>query len=85
MGRTNPTYRDRLSTIEDEWGPYRRALRREDQYILDHLFVYARDHADAAGNLNHSDPLAPVWMAIAIEQERRIAELESQVESLSDA
>ncbi|WP_394338595.1 hypothetical protein [Halorubrum sp. 48-1-W] len=49
------------------------------------MFVYARDHADAAGNLNHSDPLAPVWMAIALEQERRIAELESQVESLADA
>ena len=85
MGRTNPTDRDQLGAIEEEWSAFRRALRREDQSRFDHLFVYARDHADAAGNLNHSDPLAPVWMAIAIEQERRIAELESQVESLSDA
>ena len=84
MGRTNPTYRDRLSTIEDEWGAYRRALRREDQYILDHLFVYARDHADAAGCLNHSDPLAPIWMSIALEQDRRISELEARIGDLSD-
>ena len=80
MGRTNPTYRDQLGAIEDEWGAYRRALRRQDQPIFDQLFVYARDHADAAGNLNHADPLAPIWMAIAIEQEKRISELEERVE-----
>ena len=84
MGRTNPTYRDQLGAIEDEWGAYRRALRRADQSTLDQLFVYARDHADAASSLNHADPLAPVWMAIALEQERRIAELEDRVDSLSD-
>lgn len=85
MGRTNPTYRDQLGTIEEEWNPYRRVLRRQDKSHFDQLFVYARDHADAAGNLNPADPLAPVWMAIALEQERRIAELESRVESLADA
>ena len=84
MGRTNPTYRDRLDAIEDEWSAYRRALRRRDQETFDRLFVYARDHADAAGNLNHSDPLAPVWMAIALEQERRITELEARIDDLSD-
>ena len=84
MGRTNPTYRDQLSAIEDEWGAYRRALRRQDQDIFDHLFVYARDHADAAGHLNHADPLAPIWMAIAIEQDRRITELEARVDELTD-
>jgi hypothetical protein len=71
--------------IEEEWSPFRRALRREDQSRFDHLLVCARDHADAAGHLNHSDPLAPVWMAILLEQERRIAELESRIESFADA
>jgi len=85
MGRTNPTYRDQLATIEEDWSPYRRTLRRRNKSRFDQLFVYARDHADAAGNLNHSDPMAPVWMAIALEQERRIAELESRVESFADA
>ncbi|MFD1572502.1 hypothetical protein [Halorubrum laminariae] len=84
MGRTNPTYRDRLGAIEDEWGTYRRALRRRDQETFDRLFVYARDHADAAGTLNHPNPLAPVWMAIAIEQNRRISELEARVDELTD-
>ncbi|MDB2242665.1 hypothetical protein [Halorubrum ezzemoulense] len=84
MGRTNPTYRDCLGAIEDEWGAYRRALRRRDQETFDQLFVYARAHADAAGTLNHSDPLAPMWMAIAIEQNRRISELETRVDELTD-
>lgn len=85
MGRTNPTFRDQLRMIEEEWTPFRRALRRSEQSRFDQLFVHARDHADAAGHLNHADPLAPVWMAIALEQERRIADLESQVDSLTDA
>lgn len=84
MDRTNPTYRDRLGEIEDEWGAYRRALRRRDQETFDHLFVYARDHADAAVNLNHADPLAPVSMAIALEQDRRISELEARVDDLTE-
>lgn len=84
MGRINPTYRDRLGAIEDEWSEYRQVLRRRDQETYDQLFVYARDHADAAGMLNHSDPLAPVWMAIALEQDRRITDLEARVDELTD-
>ena len=85
MGRTNPTYRDRLAAVEDDWGSFRRALRRVDQRRFDRLFGYARDRADAAGNHNHADPLAAVWLSIALEQERRIAELESRLDRLADA
>lgn len=84
MGRTNPTYRDQLAAVEDEWGAFRRVLRRQNKPRFDQLFVYARDHADAAGNLNPADPLAPVWMSVVLEQERRIDELEDRVESLTD-
>lgn len=82
MGRTNPTYRDLLSATETRWEDYRRTLRRRDQRRFERLFVYARDHADAAGMLNHEDRLAPVLMSIALEQERRLDELERRVETL---
>lgn len=82
MGRTNPTYRDTLRVIEDRWGPYRRTLRRRDQPRFDQLFVYARNHADAAGMLNHDDRFAPLLVSIAIEQERRIDELETRIDEL---
>ena len=84
MGRTTPTYRDQLREVEEEWSEFRRPLRRKDQFRFDDLFVYARNHADVAGNLNHPNPLAPMWMAIALEQEQRIAELETQVEALGN-
>lgn len=82
MGRTNPTYRDTLRSIEERWGPYRRTLRRRDQPRFDQLFVYARNHADAAGMLNHENRLAPLLVSIAIEQERQIDELEARITEL---
>ena len=86
MGRTNPTYRDLLGTTEARWEEYRRTLRRRDQDRFDRLFAYAREHADAAGMLNHRDRLAPVLMSIALEQERRLDELADRVAELeSDA
>jgi hypothetical protein len=69
---------------KNKCGAYRWGPRREDQHIFNQLFVYARNHADAAGHPNHPDPLAPVWMAIALEQDRRITELEARIDDPSD-
>lgn len=82
MGRTNPTFRDLLGRLEEEWGEFRRGLRRRHQPVFDRLFGYAREHADAASHLNHHDPIVPVLVSIAIEQETRIDELEARVETL---
>ncbi|MXR40711.1 hypothetical protein GRX01_05050 [Halobaculum sp. WSA2] len=82
MGRTNPTFRDVLSRMEDEWSDFRRALRRRHRPLFDRLFTYAREHADAASHLNHPDQLAPVLVSIDLEQEDRIDELEERVETL---
>ncbi|MFT4957497.1 MAG: hypothetical protein ACI9PP_000773 [Halobacteriales archaeon] len=84
MGRTNPTFRDLLGRIEDRWGDYRRALRRDVRPAFDRLFEYGRRHADAAGVQNPRDPLQAVLLSIAIEQERRIDELESQVQRIDE-
>lgn len=82
MGRTNPTYRNALSTIKASWSAYRRALRRRVQPRFDELFEYARKHADAAGNLNPHEPMHPVFFSIDLEQQRRIAALEERVADL---
>lgn len=82
MGRTNPTYRRILRSLEDHWAAYRRALRHDDQPHFDRLFDHARDHADAAGYLNHDDPMTPVLLSIALEHERHLAHLETRIEAL---
>lgn len=79
MGRTNPTFRDRLRGLETEFSDYRRALRRRDRPHFDRLFEHGRAHADAAGVLNHADPTVPLLVAALLEHERRIAELEAAV------
>lgn len=84
MGRTNPTYRDALSAIEDRWTPYRRTLRRQDRERFDRLFAYAREHADAAGTRNHRNPLVAALVGIALEQERRHDAAADERDALDD-
>ncbi len=84
MGRTNPTYRDALQGIETRWADFRRALRRRDQPRFDQLFVYAREHADASGLLNHQNPLLPALISIDLEQEARLEDHDARLEQLEE-
>lgn len=85
MGRTNPTYRDRLRGLEERWQPYRRGLRSRDQTHYDQLWADARQHADAAGYLNHDEPLFPVLLSMLLAQQARIAILEERITALEAA
>lgn len=80
MGRSNPTYRDNLRSLEEHWGDYRRALRRRDQAHFDRLWEHAAGYADAAGYQNQSRTLDLVLVSIMLAQERRIATLEAELE-----
>ncbi len=81
MGRTNPTYRDRLRSLEGRWSDYRHTLRRRDRKPFDRLWEYARAHADAGGFQNPPDPMDAVFLSICLEQERRIETLEERMEA----
>lgn len=81
MGRTNPTHRDRLRHLEAHWGDYRRALRHRDQAHFDRLWEHASTYADAAGYQNAERPMDLVFLSIVLAQERRIAELETELDS----
>ena len=82
MGRTNPTYRDAVRSLERRWDDFKRALRHRDQPQFKRLFKYARAHADAGGYLNHDEPLFPILFSIDLEQETRLDELEGRVAEL---
>lgn len=82
MGRTNPTYRDALRAIKENWSDFRRALRNRDQSKFDQLFAYARKHADASGLLNHKNPLLPALFSIDLEQEARLDEHEQRLDEI---
>lgn len=82
MGRTNPTYRDRLDALEGEWQPYRRALRASEQAAFDRLFEHGRAYAHAAGQRNHTTPELPLLVSMLLAHERRLAALDRRLDEL---
>lgn len=84
MGRTNPTYRDYLNEIEDEFGDFRRGLRRQHKPHFDRLFAQARGYADAAHMANYRDPELMILLSICLAQERRIEALEDERDSTEE-
>lgn len=84
MGRTNPTYRDFLDEYEQRWQKYRRGLRRQYQPEFDRLFEHARQHADAAGYMNATDPEVAVLMSMLLAHELVLADLTAALERLEE-
>ncbi|SFS68337.1 hypothetical protein [Halostagnicola kamekurae] len=80
MGRTNPTYRDAVSSLESEWGPMRRALRREYQGDFDRLFERARGFADAAGHANATDPERALVLSVLLAHEVELRQVRGRLE-----
>lgn len=73
-----------LEGMKSRWSDYRRALRHQDQSHFDQLFEYADAHADAAGYLNPEDPFDPVLVSMLLEHEKRIADLEAELEAAQE-
>lgn len=84
MGRTNPTFRLLLRSIEGQWEDFRRALRHPDQRYFDRLFEYADRHADASTYHNGDDPLEPVLISMLLEQEKGRDDLERRLDDLEN-
>lgn len=78
MGRTMPTSRDVLDTLEFEWRDYRRALSREEQEMFDGLWRKARAHASAMANQTPLDPMQAVFFSVLLELQREILQLRHQ-------
>jgi len=84
MGRTNPTYRDRLARLEERWADYRRALRRPDGEHFDRLWTHAADHADAAGHQHDERALDLALVSVLLAHERRLAALDERIAALDE-
>ncbi len=83
MGRTNPTYRDAIRQLEADWGPMRRALRREYQDDFDRLFDRARSFADAAGYVNPPVPERAVVLSVLLAHEVELRRLRAELDDVS--
>jgi hypothetical protein len=80
MGRTVPTFRQRIEEATQHWAKFRRALRREDQAYFDRLFLSVRSYTQAATYQCSENTMEAILLSIALDQEKRIAALERLVQ-----
>ena len=82
MGRTNPTFRDRLRQFEEQWQPYRRGLRKSEQEQFDDLVEMADRFAAASGFQNPVHAHQAILLSIVLAQEIERQSLEDRVAAL---
>ena len=82
MGRTVVTITQQLNETESMLSPFRRTLRRGDQYVFDGLFAAARRHIAAIGQAESLLPFESAMLAMLLEQSKEIAVLQQKLEEL---
>ena len=85
MGRTVPTWRNRIESEMTSLEPFRRALNSGDKILFDELLNGVRKRRTAGGMLPAHDAWKPMLLSMLIECHSRIAELEQRIENLSEA
>ncbi len=79
MGRTLPTSTMLIERERERWQKFRRALRKEDQALLDELLDDIRRHAQAQAYASWATPYEAMLVAILIEDRRRLKNLEEEI------
>lgn len=79
MGRTVPSFTQKVLAIQSEWAKFRRVLRKEEQELLDELFNFAKYHSAPASYFSPPNPMEPVFMAMLIELLKEIKRLRSEL------
>jgi hypothetical protein len=82
MGRTLATFTMQVNQALDEWGKFKRALRKEDQTILEGLFSDARYHAQAGAYLAPTDPFSAMLLSMLLEERKARLALEKRLHEL---
>jgi len=79
MGRTVLPFNQKILSLESEWSKFRRALRKEDQELLDDLFGFAKYHSAPSSYFSTPNPMEPVLMAMLIELLKEVRRLKFEL------
>ncbi len=85
MGRTLPTFTMQVDRALEEWARFKRALRKEDQAILEGLFADARYHAQAGAYLAPVDSFSAMLLSMLIEERKARLALERRIHAIETA
>ena len=79
MGRTLSTTNQIIQQEETAFSNFRRTLRKADQSHFDALFAAARLHTAAISQANHALPFEAILLAMLVEQQKQIDQLQQQL------
>lgn len=82
MGRTVPTWRNRVESELTALNAFRRALNSSDRKALDELLNGVRNRRAAGGMLPSIDVWKPMLISMILESYKKIAELETMIKEL---
>ncbi|HKJ39716.1 MAG TPA: hypothetical protein VJ972_13145 [Anaerolineales bacterium] len=82
MGKTALTITQQLNETEAMLAPFRRTLRRSDQYVFDGLLAAARRHIAAIGEVESLLPFQIALLAMLLEQAKEIAVLQQKLDEM---
>tara|TARA_B100000405_G_scaffold43346_1_gene28792 strand:+ start:112 stop:372 length:261 start_codon:yes stop_codon:yes gene_type:complete len=82
MGRTVPTWRNRVESELNALNAFRRALNSSDRKALDELMNGVRNRRAAGGMLPSIDVWKPMLISMILESYKKIAELENTIKEL---
>ena len=82
MGRTVPTWRNRVESELTALNAFRRALNSSDRKALDELLNGVRNRRAAGGMLPSIDVWKPMLISMILESYKKIAELENTIKEL---
>jgi len=78
MGRTVPTWRNRLERRIEYWRDFKRVLRPVERDSLEDLASAVRRRSSACGMLPLSDEFEPIVLAMLIDINVRLSSLEKE-------
>ena len=82
MGRTVPTWRNRVEAELSSLNSFRRVLNSSDRKALDDLIDGVRNRRAAGGMMPSIDAWKPMLISMLLESQSRIAELERRIAEL---
>ena len=86
MGRTVEPFNQLVRRVQaEDWGKFRRALRKEDQALLDALFEMARYHAAPGAYASRPNPMETILLSMFIELLKRVHSLEKRLSEPDDS
>ena len=82
MGKTLPPLSQLIEYEPRRWAPFRRAPPRADQSIFDRPFDGAKLHIQAGVMVARPWPFETIMMAIVLEHQKEMKQLESLLDAL---